>query len=629
MGTSRSGEVPKLGIKTPVEVTATSNITLNGIGQTILGVVIAENDRIAATAQTDTTENGIWIAKPLQNWERASDCNHASDVLSGQIMMDVPTNVLWYITSPSFWVPGTGVLTFAVLVASGDVDWTVSQSPAVIHADNYTDTDTVYSHPNHSGDVTSVADGAQTIGAKKVTAAMMEDGTDGELFTWDTAGVLAKVAVGTNGQFLQSNGAGLAPTFEDVGVSSANNTWCTGYTFTFVDTDTFKITGFDVTNLFSAARRLKFSVGGADLFGAITSSSFAASDTTIEVTMESGVLADVAYEVCFVAGNTSWSPIATDPFSGVAINSIATGAIGATQYWIIVGDAGNVASSTDGGITWTLATITTTVDLQHVAYDSGHEYFFGGGDDGVTLWSSNGTTWTEDTTSIGTLGGTSTDHIMGAAYNDGDDVWALAYQDTGTNIHVASSIDLGVTWLDQPATDTGMTTGTPPENQIQDIDNTAGTDSFLAVCGGLTVTRIIINLADTSWADNDNAGEAITAMLTFWDTTNSVAVRLNGTGSGLIQGAVGWTGDDSTTISQKIMGMAHSQVYDRVVAVGDNGMVAYWDEADKASANAWTLVTNGFSPAVKINAVAWNVTDGNFVAVAADGVICRSTNGTN
>ena len=71
-----------------------------------------------------------------------------------------------------------------------------------------------YVHPNHSGDVTSAADGAQTIGAKKVTVAMLADGTDGQLITWDAAGVAAVVAAGTATHVLTSNGAGAAPTFQ-------------------------------------------------------------------------------------------------------------------------------------------------------------------------------------------------------------------------------------------------------------------------------------------------------------------------------------------------------------------------------------------------------------------------------
>ncbi len=40
------------------------------------------------------------------------------------------------------------------------------------------------------------------------------DGTDGELLTWDSAGVAANVAAGTSGQVLTSNGAGTEPTFQ-------------------------------------------------------------------------------------------------------------------------------------------------------------------------------------------------------------------------------------------------------------------------------------------------------------------------------------------------------------------------------------------------------------------------------
>jgi hypothetical protein len=64
----------------------------------------------------------------------------------------------------------------------------------------------------HSGDVAGAT--TLTIGAKKVTLAMMEDGTDGELITYDASGVAAKVAVGAAGEVLTSNGVGAAPTMQ-------------------------------------------------------------------------------------------------------------------------------------------------------------------------------------------------------------------------------------------------------------------------------------------------------------------------------------------------------------------------------------------------------------------------------
>jgi len=65
---------------------------------------------------------------------------------------------------------------------------------------------------NHSGDVTGAT--VLTIGAKKVTLGMMADGVDGELITYDASVVAAKVATGTSGQVLTSNGVGTPPTFQ-------------------------------------------------------------------------------------------------------------------------------------------------------------------------------------------------------------------------------------------------------------------------------------------------------------------------------------------------------------------------------------------------------------------------------
>lgn len=47
-----------------------------------------------------------------------------------------------------------------------------------------------------------------------VDVADLANGTDGELITWDAAGVPATVAVGTSGNVLTSNGVGVAPTFQ-------------------------------------------------------------------------------------------------------------------------------------------------------------------------------------------------------------------------------------------------------------------------------------------------------------------------------------------------------------------------------------------------------------------------------
>lgn len=98
-----------------------------------------------------------------------------------------------------------------------------------------------------------------------IAIAKLADGTDGELITWDSSGVIAKVAVGTNDQVLKSNGAGAAPTFQDAGgaagstllgsttvteaVSGSVSITPTGYKNLLVKIDRMSTTGGDGTTL--------------------------------------------------------------------------------------------------------------------------------------------------------------------------------------------------------------------------------------------------------------------------------------------------------------------------------------------------------------------------------------------
>ena len=114
----------------------------------------------------------------------------------------------------------TSTIKGRVAAGSGDVeDLTATNVRTII---NVADGANAYVHPNHSGDVTSVADGATTIAAKAVHVSMLADGTDGELITWDSDGVAAVVAAGTATHVLTSNGAGAAPTFAVLPTKLAN-----------------------------------------------------------------------------------------------------------------------------------------------------------------------------------------------------------------------------------------------------------------------------------------------------------------------------------------------------------------------------------------------------------------------
>ena len=124
----------------------------------------------------------------------------------------------------------------------GDNSWTVppdtnttySVQDGQLSENNFTDADHTklngiaasannYVHPNHSGDVTSSADGATTIADNAVTLAHMAGGTDGQIITYDASGDPKAIGPGLDGQVLTSAGAGAEPAFEAIPASGTPN----------------------------------------------------------------------------------------------------------------------------------------------------------------------------------------------------------------------------------------------------------------------------------------------------------------------------------------------------------------------------------------------------------------------
>lgn len=416
----------------------------------------------------------------------------------------------------------------------------------------------------------------------------------------------------------QSGGAGQ--------VSRATSSeYCPGYTFTFVDTDTWRITGINAENLFNVGRRLKFIDGGSTYFGTVTAVDFgitSAGDTTIDMSMESGdVLTNSITEVCLVTGATAWSPIVDDPFGGTPVLDIATGQIGGQQWWVIIGTGGRLATSTDGGLNWTIRSTGTVVTLQAIAYDPDNEYFFCGGDDGVVLYSSNGTTWTLDTASLPAASNSNTGDVVGAAYIADQQLWSLMYEDSAPNKRPINSSDQGSTWVEG----TGAL-GNPDPRRYRKRGSSGNPND---VVQGLTddVWRCDPNTGSWSQVES-NVGDTVTALES--EFLSSTYILYIGLENGNIQRRRPTAiRTDDVTFTAAIRMIVYSALHDRWVAVGDSQMVGYLDQSAADADDAWTFVASGFGPTVNINCVAFNETDGVFVAGGQDGSICRSSNGTN
>ena len=119
-------------------------ITPNGTGDVVLdGLKYPQADGTAGyVLKTDGSAQLSWVAQTTDTDTTYTSSDFTHDSLSG-------------------------------VTANEHLDWTADQGTTNVHSGNYTDTDTVYTHPNHSGDVTSTADGATVISAGAVDIAML------------------------------------------------------------------------------------------------------------------------------------------------------------------------------------------------------------------------------------------------------------------------------------------------------------------------------------------------------------------------------------------------------------------------------------------------------------------------
>lgn len=127
-----------LGIKAPVKLATTANITLSGT-QTIDGVAAVAGDRVLVKDQSTASENGIWVVASAA-WARAEDFDGSYDVEQGTLVtvaQGTANGSKTFIQTTASPTIGTSNLVFsAYAVAAADVanvdqnetitgDWTI------------------------------------------------------------------------------------------------------------------------------------------------------------------------------------------------------------------------------------------------------------------------------------------------------------------------------------------------------------------------------------------------------------------------------------------------------------------------------------------------------------------------
>jgi len=116
------GALSTLGMKTPVRVATTADITLSGL-QAIDGVTVVEDDRVLVKDQDDDTENGVYFASSGA-WSRTKDFDSASDFVEGTTVIAgegaLNAGRIYRVSSEPVTTIGEDDITFAALDFSSD-----------------------------------------------------------------------------------------------------------------------------------------------------------------------------------------------------------------------------------------------------------------------------------------------------------------------------------------------------------------------------------------------------------------------------------------------------------------------------------------------------------------------------
>jgi len=408
--------------------------------------------------------------------------------------------------------------------------------------------------------------------------------------------------------------------------------WSPGYDYTYVSGTSFTVDGYDQTRNFRVNRRIRFEDADGDYsYGIIATSSYSAPDTTITMTMDTGTVPTTIVGLWFTTSNAYWGVVDVDPFTGGAIRDIATGRIGSTDWWVIVGDGGKIYTSTDVGLTWTARTSGSTGDIKTIAYSGITESFLLGGEKTANggyllLESSDGITWSDRDAEFNVTNSAG-DSITDISANDTGDYWVFVFYDAGTT-----------QWIPY-VTSTNWTSyaTTAKTAQIYAQLVTACGDPSGYVGWSYTIQELALyydyrfDPSAANWVNETAANTSGLHSSYFAGTLSNDTYVCRGTVTGAIDmkhhGSATVLATDNTTFSYPINDFAASDTDLRFVCVGDYGTIGTLEASLTDTNNSWVETANGFDPSAHVQAVDYNRTDNMFIAVADNGQICRSTTG--
>jgi len=603
---------------------ASANLTYDGTaidldGRIELSSATSGTPNVRFEQTGETADEGNWEIKVTDNEFSIHAANDAYDSISEMIKAE----------------RGTGELVSVLNIGSTEVDQLELSAATVVNVNTplvslASDTASAGFNIPEGVAPTSPVDGDMWVTIDDIFAQI--NGTSESLL----GGGGGVPAGGTVGQFLikQSATDGDA-IWDDLGASVAGSEYCPGYGYTFINVGSFSVPGVDVTNLIATGRNLKFIEGTTFTYGEVVSSSFGGGVTTVIMDMNGAEeLTAGVTEFCMVTGATTWSPAAADPFSGNAIQDIVSGSVGGTIYWVIVGNGGRIAYSTDGGLTWTTSSSGTVENLYQVDFNPNAETFVAVGNGEVITRSTDGINWTADTVQVNTIKTDGDGDVLGVIYHPklGVDEWMIAFQSAAVGtIAMAYSTDDGVTWtvfetsLVTNATsirDSGLNVFRTTANVLQGVMYASSADDVYYVTDRTDISdQVLIN----------NSGRAkVTALISRDWTLGGGLAHFQGFADGEIARSTSnfETTPNTTFGTSAIRAFAWSNTHNRVVAVGDDGKIATIEESNMGSGEGpFSLVANGSNPLSNFTEVHWDETDGLFIAVNDAGQILRSTNG--